>query len=220
MEERSDSVAREETPSEAAPAPTPEPEPEIATLKSQVEELKRELEGEKKRNSDQSSRMKYLQADILNLQRQADRMVAEARNQVKLNWILEIISIKEDLQRALDVAASKQDSTLVDGLNMVLSRIEGTLQSEDVQRIKITTGQSFDPKFHEAVAFTESKTSEEGKILSVISSGYTLGGKVIKPALVEVARRGVSQERPAENLEAERPTLDLSKDSGKIENAL
>ena len=41
--------------------------------------------------------MKSLQADLVNMQKQADRMVTEARTTVKLNWILEIISIKEDL---------------------------------------------------------------------------------------------------------------------------
>jgi molecular chaperone GrpE len=218
MEERSDSQSAEEATHEAAGASEVDVK---AELEAKIEDLKRDLEAEKKRNSDQASRMKYLQADLINLQRQTDRMVADARSQVKLNWILEMISIKEDIQRALDIAAAKQDSTMTDGLNMVLSRIEATLQSEDVHRIKVSAGQSFDPKLHEAVAFAESETEDDGKILSVISSGYTMGGKVIKPALVEVARRSASKESPVTDLEKEtKTTTNFSDESDKIENAL
>lgn len=163
------------------------------TLESEIKSLKAELESERKRSAEQSSKIKYLQADIINIQKQSDRMVADARNQAKLNWIVEILSIQEDLQRAIEVDTDERNKALVSGLQMVLSRIENLLDSEDVRLIRVERGQNFDPHYHEAVAFTESEKGEEGKVLSVVGNGYTIGGKVIKPALVEVSRKATSR---------------------------
>ncbi|MGH2640059.1 MAG: nucleotide exchange factor GrpE, partial [Rhabdochlamydiaceae bacterium] len=180
------------------------------SFRTQIDKLEKELETERKKTGDQLNRMKYQQADIINLQRQADRMVSDARTQTKLLWIMEIISIREDLDRALKVA-NCENSVLVEGLKLVLSRIDGTLKSEEVETIKVELGTRFDPRIHEAVAFQEAKVGEDGCILSVVSQGYTVGGKVIKPALVEVVRRtatsppSISQEikvEPSKNEES------------------
>lgn len=157
-----------------------------------VESLRKDIEDERHRTSELSNRMRYLQADIVNLQRQSDRMLAETRNQVRLSWILEIISIKEDLERALRAISADDNPSLVDGLNLVMSRIDNTLKSEDVETIKVEIGSCFDPRNHEAVTYQEKDDEDQGKILSIVSPGYIAGGKVIKPALVEVARKRVA----------------------------
>lgn len=161
---------------------------DLWSLLSQVERLETDLESERKKNTDQMNRLRYLQADLINMQRQADRMVADSKIQVKLNWILEIISIKEDLDRAL-MSAESNKSPIVDGLKLLGSRIENDLKTEGVKQIKVDVGTRFDPKLHEAVASKETEDEPEGTVLSVIAYGYTIDGKVIKPALIEVARR-------------------------------
>ncbi|MHB1868671.1 MAG: nucleotide exchange factor GrpE, partial [Nitrososphaerales archaeon] len=162
--------------------------PDFESLLSQVDKLESELESERKKNAEQINPMKYLQADLINMQKQADRMVSETKLQVKLNWILEVISIKEDLNRALQ-SASSENSILIDGLKLLTSRIENDLKAEDIRPINVELGAEFDPRIHEAVASQETDVAPEGSILSVVANGYTIGGKVIKPALIEVARR-------------------------------
>jgi molecular chaperone GrpE len=165
-------------------------ESELESFAREIHRLKKELEQERQRSSDLANRMRYLQADIANLQRQADRRVAEVRNQVKLTWLLEIITIKEDLDRAVEIARdSDKKSGLLDGLLLVSSRIENILKLEDVKVIPAELGGKFDPNRHEALSYQESETKEQGTILAVISPGYSVEGKVIKPAMVEVARR-------------------------------
>lgn len=164
-------------------------ESELESLAREIHDLKKELEQERQRSSDLGNRMRYLQADTVNLQRQADRRVSEVRNQVKLTWLLEIITIKEDLDRAVGVARkSDKESGLLDGLLLVSSRIENILKLEDVKAIPAELGGRFDPKHHEALSYQESETKEHGTILAVISPGYSVEGKVIKPAMVEVAK--------------------------------
>ena len=180
----------------------------------EIETLESELELERRKSADLGNRMRYLQADIANLQRQSDRRVSEVRNQVKLTWILEILSIKEDLDRAVAVAKeNREKSTLLDGLLLVTSRIENILKLESVEVVRAEVGEIFDPLRHEALSYQESDSEENGTILAVISPGYLVDGKVIKPAMVEVARRKQSEgeesprtERPAEEFEIEEPT--------------
>lgn len=160
---------------------------DFQSLLSQVDKLESELEVERKKNAEQINRMKYLQADLINLQRQSDKLVYEARNQARVFWIMEIISIKEDLERALK--SSREDSVLIDGLKLLLTRIENSLNSEGVEEISADLGTMFDPKFHDAVSFQECEDKVEGSIVTVIAPGYILAGKVIRPALVEIARK-------------------------------
>ena len=154
--------------------------------------LRKDLENERKRNLELSKRMLYLQSDFANLQRQSERRIAEAKDETKIRFIEELISVKEDLERAVSVAKASSPATLFDGLRMLLSRIEGSLRSEEVERINASLGSTFDPRLHEAIAFSEGDIEKDGTILSVVSNGYTVRGKIIKPALVEVARRNQS----------------------------
>ena len=200
-QQRIDESGTAETP----PAETKEKNPESKSemLAKEVAALENDLELERRKSVDLANRMRYLQADIANLQRQSDRRVSEVRNQVKLAWILEIVSIKEDLDRAVGVARETHDkSALLDGLSLVASRIENILRLEAVEVIRADVGVRFDPNLHEAVAFQESENGVQGTILAVISPGYSVEGKVIKPAMVEVARskekkKSVEQEEPA-----------------------
>ncbi|MDG6906872.1 MAG: nucleotide exchange factor GrpE [Nitrososphaerota archaeon] len=173
--------------------------PDFESLLSQVDKLENELENERKKNAEQISRMKYLQADLVNMQKQADRMTSEARMKAKIDWVLEFIGIKEDLDRAL-ISTSSEESVLITGLKLVASRIENDLKTELVEKIDVKIGDKFDPKFHDAVAFQETEEKLEGTILSVVTDGYTIGGKVLKPALIEVARKKTPQknETPTE----------------------
>ncbi len=158
----------------------------------EIGKLKEELEEQKKKSAELSKRMLYLQADILNLQRQSDRREAQAREDVKLNYLLELALIREDLERALSTSGIDASSTLRDGLSMLVSRIDSNLKGGSLERIRVPVGAAFDPHMHEAVAYTETAEKNEGCILSVIGSGYMYKGKVIKPALVEVARQNRS----------------------------
>ncbi|MGI0078713.1 MAG: nucleotide exchange factor GrpE [Nitrososphaerales archaeon] len=161
-------------------------------VEERIRKFQTELEEERKRSSELSKRMLYLQADMLNLQKQSDRMESQAREDATLRYVLELASIKEDLERALSVAGKDIPPTVRDGLSMLLLRIDSDLRAESVERITVNPGSDFDPRVHEAVAYTEAKDRKDGCVLSIVGNGYTCRGKVIKPALVEVARQNPS----------------------------
>jgi len=171
-------------------------EPAISEKEShpshEVRKLKEEIETEKRKNDDLVRQMKYLQADIVNLQRQSDRMLVDVRNQARFSLILELISVKEDLERAMNALnhpTNKREEELLEGLKLLDLRIENSLKGEEVSGIPVEVGSTLDPRLHEAISTRISDESEDGTILSVIGRGYTINGKVVKPALVEVAKK-------------------------------
>lgn len=168
-----------------------------------IEELHKELEKERQKNADLSKRNLYLQSDYLNLQRQTERRIAEAIDDSRIRYIVELISVKEDLERAMSVARANSQNTITDGLRMLLSRVDGILRADEVERIAISSDGKFDPRLHEAVAYTEGNDKKDGTVVSVVGNGYTLRGKVIKPALVEVSRENKATAKTPEDQESE-----------------
>ncbi len=180
----------------------------------EIEELRNELDAERKKSADLSKRILYLQSDYINLQRQNERRIMETRDETKLHYLEEMISIKEDLERALSIGKSSSSKALTDGLCVLLSRIEGNLRMDDIEMINASPGTPFDIKFHEAVAYSEGNHEKEGTILSIISNGYTMRGKVVKPVLVEVARQNRAAESSMEDKSLKNMGLESeSKDS-------
>ncbi len=181
---------------------------ELEKLQKEIEKLRIELEAEKNRSNELGKRMKYLQADIVNAQRQSERILSEARISSRVESGLELVSIKEDIERAI-IASSEtgRKNPIVDGLEMIITRIENSLQSQDIQLIRAERGKLLDPRFHEAVSFIEQDDANDGTIQKVVRDGYTIGGKVIRPSLVEVSRRKqtkgseISDDQEAEHLE-------------------
>jgi molecular chaperone GrpE len=183
----------------------------------EIAALRRQLEAEMKRNDELSKRMVYLQADILNLQKQSDRKVIQARDDTKLAYLLELASIREDLERAISTFSPNLPSSASDGLRMVISKIDTSLKAETLEKIEVFADSKFDPHVHEAVAYSEADKKNDGKIISVVANGYMFKGKVIKPSLVEVARQ--KQRNNHEPELAESTSQNTGLDSEKKEEA-
>jgi molecular chaperone GrpE len=75
----------------------------------------------------------------------------------------------------------------VDGIELITRKLQTILEAEGLRRIE-TDGQSFDPHFHEAISQEPSEDHESGQIIGVVQNGYMLGDRVIRPALVRVAK--------------------------------
>lgn len=174
----------------------------VAELESRISELTQKLEEERRRSLELTRNTRYLQADIANLQRQSDRLLNVAKAEARVTQVLEMISILEDLNRAIAVSSTESESDpLMSGIKLLRTNVEAKLRREEVERMRVETGDNLDPRMHDAVTFKETKDQKEGTIVSVISFGYMMGGKVIKPALVEVARAPSAQRDSKESME-------------------
>jgi len=90
----------------------------------------------------------------------------------------------DNLERALSAEGQEQDLKV--GVNLILRQIKDLLSSSGVERVS-AMGETFDPQFHEAVSRHEDTSVEEPTVSYEMQSGYTMHGRLLRPAVVKVA---------------------------------
>lgn len=173
----------------ARAADDPTTEPRGGDKPTYVEELERQLA--EKDGIAQEYIAKYRQAAAefeesrLRLKREIAKDVERARREI-LSDLLEVL---DNLDRALDASRQTPSSeALLQGVEMVQRQFISKLEGLGVTRLE-SAGGSFDPAVHEAVSTVPAASPEDdGRIVGVIRHGYRIGGDVLRPASVAVAR--------------------------------
>ena len=129
------------------------------------------------------------QADLVNFRRRSAEEVADARERANSQLLLRLLSVADDLSRALDhIPADATDSSWVEGLLLVQRILQNVLETEGLKKIETTIGQPFDASEHEAVFFEPGSDHEEDTVVQVIRVGYRLREHVLRAAQVSVSR--------------------------------
>ena len=105
--------------------------------------------------------------------------------------ILKILPVLDNLERAMNFKDSKDISSVLQGVEMIKRQIIELFQKEGVKEIS-THGSPFDPALHEAAETIVREDVPENTVIEEIRKGYKLGEKVIRPALVKVARASLA----------------------------
>jgi len=151
--------------------------------------LKEALEREKERADEYLNRLKYLQADFENYQKRVEREREELVKRASEELILKLLNVVDDLERAVEASKSSSDKeVLASGVEMVLKQFQATLAEEGLSQIE-AVGKPLDPELHEVVTTVETDQCPENIIVRVLRKGYSLNGKVIRPSMVEVAKK-------------------------------
>ncbi len=161
----------------------------MATKKSVKKEASNEvLEQLAKEVADLTESLQRERADAINIRRRHDEQVAELKTVIKANVIEELLPVIDNFERALKhVPAELTDNDYVKGVQGVVRQFESTLNAMDVQKIK-TVGEVFDPHVHEAVVMDDGEGEVE-VVSEELQSGYTVGDRVIRHAMVKVVRK-------------------------------
>jgi len=172
-----------------------EPCREKPESKLSVEELEHALEDEKRRSEQYLTRLKYMQADMENLQKRADRQIGEIRKHSNERIIVALLDVVDELELAVSSAHSCDSAeALVQGVEMTLKKLRKVLENEGVSPIECL-GKPFDPTKNDAIANVEREDVPECTVVEEIRKGYTLREKVIRPSIVKVSvkHQSVSQ---------------------------
>ncbi|MCK5237830.1 MAG: nucleotide exchange factor GrpE [Deltaproteobacteria bacterium] len=132
-------------------------------------------------------------ADLDNFRKRMEKEKASHLEYANEGLLKEVLPIIDNLERA--VAHSKEDpelGALRDGVELTLKHLMDTLKKFGLSSIE-AEGKQFDPKLHEAVAHEESSEKESGEILQVYQNGYFLKERLIRPAMVVVAKEAESK---------------------------
>lgn len=124
-------------------------------------------------------------ADSTNIRRRHDEDMANLRTRTKANVVRELLPVIDNFERALKhVPEDLEGNDYIKGVQGVVKQFEKTLQDMGVERIK-TTGEPFDPHYHEAVAMEEGDGDQE-IVAEELQAGYAIGQDVIRHAMVKV----------------------------------
>ena len=128
------------------------------------------------------------EAELANYRKRAARDLEEAELRARDRVLAEVLSLADDLERALD-AAEQEERTgpIYQGVHLVHGRIREILRAHGVEVID-PTGKPFDPFEAEALFEVASEEVEPGSVVTVIEKGYRQGERLLRPARVTVAR--------------------------------
>lgn len=128
-------------------------------------------------------------AELANFKRRQEDQQRLQRDMIKADVLQGVISTLDDLDLAFQNVPQQLDGQLVgwvEGFRLVQRKLDKILDDQKVS--PIDTGGQFDPNLHEAVSHEESPDHEEGHIIAELRKGYQIGNRVIRPALVRVAK--------------------------------
>jgi molecular chaperone GrpE len=101
--------------------------------------------------------------------------------------LTDILSVLDDFDRALAVDAPPEAQVYRAGVELIHRQLGEMLRKRGLVAVE-TVGQDFDPHMHQAVAYDESPGAREGEVIGELRKGYRLGDRLLRPALVRVAK--------------------------------
>jgi molecular chaperone GrpE len=143
-------------------------------------------------------------AEMENLRKRTEREVADARSRGVAILARDILDIADNLHRALeavsDEARSSEDSglnALVEGVELTERSLANALQKHGVKRFD-PAGEKFDPNLHQAMYEVPDASVPPGTVVQVMQPGYMIGDRMLRPAMVAVAKGGVKEAKQPE----------------------
>ena len=158
----------------------------IARVQELEEQLKTQIEEAANKEQDILLRSR---AEIENLRRRTEQDIEKAHKFALEKFSKDILNTIDNLERALATPANKEDESvkaLFDGVELTLKELVSTVGRFGVEAVGVV-GEAFNPDLHQAISMQPAEGFESNQISVVLQKGYTLNGRVIRPAMVMVA---------------------------------
>lgn len=163
-----------------------EPDPSAAAgrqaaAEDQAEELRRERD-------DYKDRWLRKTAEFDNYRKRVERERREQADQAVVDLLLELLLVVDDFDRALTMDAGDGGSAYRKGVELIHTKLQDVLRKHGVRPLE-AVGADFDPNVHQAVMQEPSETHREGEVIGELRKGYMMGERLLRPAMVKVAKR-------------------------------
>ncbi len=129
------------------------------------------------------------QADLQNSRRRAERDIENAHKYAVEKFVKDLLAVIDSMDRALELATTTDgfDVAMLEGTQMTHKLLLDTISKHGVEPID-PVGEAFDPQQHQAMSMVESADQEPNTVMAVMQKGYKLEGRVIRAAMVVVAK--------------------------------
>jgi molecular chaperone GrpE len=166
------------------------PETEEARIAALVETLARE-------NAEHKDRLLRTLAEMENLRRRTEREVADTRHYSIASFARDILAVADNMDRALQALDAELRETanpgvkaLLDGVELTERELHKVLEKHGVRKFEPQKGDRFDPNLHQAMYEVPDPAQPAGTVAQVVQAGYMIGERMLRPALVGVAKGG------------------------------
>lgn len=177
---------------EGAPDPGGVGQPERSEAQASGEDtaaLRQALEEAQAKAQEHWERLVRTTAELDNVRKRADREVEGARKYALEKFATELLAVRDSLEMGLASAREDGDSSdsHVQGMELTLKMLAGVMEKFNIHPIE-PVGEPFNPEFHEAMSMQESAEQPPNTVLSVMQKGYMLNDRLLRPAMVVVAK--------------------------------
>ncbi len=160
----------------------------VAVSPQELEALKTELAAAQKKADEYFDGWQRERADFSNYKRRLEREQSQMSQNITGSLAKRYLVVLDDLERALKTRPNTgEGSAWAEGIELIARKLQGILEAEGIQRMA-AENETFDPNRHEAISHEDSPDHESGQIIEVVQPGYLIGERVLRPALVRVAR--------------------------------
>lgn len=131
-----------------------------------------------------------VQAEMQNLRRRTEQDIEKAHKYGQEKFSRELLAVMDNLERALEAAKGNDDpavKAIYDGVELTLKSFMDAFTKHKIEAVD-PEGEPFDPLLHQAMSMQENPDVEPNTVIAVMQKGYTLHGRVIRPAMVMVSK--------------------------------
>ena len=173
------------------------PEEAASVSQAEVESLRSQLKALEEKATAERDEMLRAVAEAVNGRRRAEADVEKARKFALEGFVKSLLPVVDALDRALALSDRDNPATkaTLDGVEGTLQLFLKELSNHGVERVD-PEGQPFDPNVHQAISMAESATVPANHVLHVMQPGYLLNGRVVRPAMVVVAKAPAMTQNP------------------------
>ena len=170
-------------------------EENVTEMPGEVQELTLEQALERLANAEEAAEkakgdLLRVQAEMQNLRRRTEQDIEKAHKYGQEKFSTELLSVMDNLERALDAASQHEDEavkSIYEGVDLTLKSFTDCFNKFAIESVD-PLGEPFDPQLHQAMSMQDAPDAEPNTVIRVMQKGYTLHGRVIRPAMVMVAK--------------------------------
>lgn len=152
-----------------------------------IESLMTELDQARTRMADLQDQALRISAEMQNVRRRAERDVENAHKYALEKFSTDLLPVVDSLERGLQAAGGDESTLAVrEGVELTLRILTDVLRKHGLETVE-STGQPFNPSLHEAMSMIPSAEHAPNTVMAVLQKGYTLNGRLVRPAMVMVS---------------------------------
>ena len=158
------------------------------SMEAELGQLAGELEIAERRAAEAEAGWQRARADFANLKRRTEEQRAESATVAGDRLLVRVLDLADDFDLAVEhVPAEVKDTPWVDGIAAIDRKLRALLEAEGIKPMG-GEGERFDPQTQQAISYEDTADVPDGTVIKVLQRGFTIGDRVLRPALVAVAR--------------------------------